>query len=411
MQLRLSRALLAALAPALAAADLSAALRRAPSSAAPAAALPADAPLDGAFVVPLERVTARGASFYVGKVQVGHPAQSLQVLFDTASGSVILPHRVCGSAACRRHRHYSPWASSTSMDVNLNGTEVQSGVRLAEGQVTRDGVTLSYTQSDLGAGDVSAVVVRDSLCLEADSAARSRACVDLALLAALKEDDAPFLAMPNDGIVGLGLESLSMGPLTSFIGRLMEGSRNVVPQFGILLGSKAGELHFGGHDLSRLSGPLRWFPVDHPEDGYWQVAIQAVYVGELLVDDCAGGCHGIVDTGASRLGVQTGRLPRLQAALRAALAPKSSQPCLGASLRFDIGGMVLSLGADDYTDEACEPELGPLDLEEPTFKGVYAFGETVLRRYYAAFDWEERRVGFAPIAEVSRDDAVVELVV
>jgi len=284
------------------------------------------------------------------------------------------------------------------MDVNVNGTEVSTGSRLAHGKVMRDGATMSYTQSDLGTGDVTAVLVRDSVCLEAGAADGSRACVDLAVLAALEEDDVPFRTMPNDGIVGLGLESLAIGKLSSFMSRLLEGSKNVLPQFGILFGRHGGELHFGGHQASRFAGLLRWLPVDHPEDGYWQVAIKAVYVGEKLVDDCAEGCHGVVDTGASRLGVQASRLPRLRAALQASVL-QGSQPCHGAALRFDLGEFSLSLGAEDYTDANCTPQLGELSLEEPAFHGVYALGETVLRRYYAAFDWETRRIGFAPVAK------------
>lgn len=70
--------------------------------------------------------------------------------------------------------------------------------------------------------------------------------------------------------------------------------------------------------------------------------------------------------------------------------------CTGPTLEFDLGAIVIALEAPDYSDESCKPALGPLNLEEPAFVGVYAFGESVLRRYYAAFDWESQRVGFAP---------------
>mmetsp|Transcript_5884 Transcript_5884/g.14975 ORF Transcript_5884/g.14975 Transcript_5884/m.14975 type:complete len:420 (-) Transcript_5884:170-1429(-) len=390
-------------------ADLGAALRRSSSARAPAA-LPADAPLSGVFVIPLERVKARSddaeaPSFYVGKVSVGHPAQPLQVLFDTSSGQVILPHRACKNTACIEHRSFSPWSSSTAMDVNFNGTEVQAGHRLAEGSGKRDGAIISYTQSDLGEGDVQAVLVRDSLCMESAGQSAGRSCIDLAMLAATKMDDAPFRAMPNDGIVGLGLAGLAVSPMSSFMERLLEGSRNVLPQFGILLGAESGEIHFGGHDASRLASPLQWFPVDHPEDGYWQVAIQAVYVGSELVDSCERGCHGVVDTGASRLGVQASSLPKVKSALAKSLV--LGEQCLGADLKFDLGDMVLTLRATDYTGEDCTPELGSLALEEPTFKGVYAFGETVLRNYYAAFDWEQRRLGFAPLVATEEGNTLV----
>lgn len=239
------------------------------------------------------------------------------------------------------------------------------------------------------------ILVRDSLCV--GIGANGQACVDMGLLTAMSLQDVPFRSMPNDGIIGLGLESLTAGgPICSFLGRLFEGSRNVLPQFGMAFGAESGELHLGGHDATKLAAPLQWFDVDHPEEGYWQVAIQSVRVGNVTVDDCKKGCHGIVDTGVSRLGVQSSNLRKLRTALTS--GPSRSGGCHGPSLMFDLGSMMLTLKPQDYTDATCAPQLGSLSLEEPKFTGVYTLGETVLRRYYAAFDWEQRKLGFAPLA-------------
>merc|ERR1719203_2701088 len=175
-------------------------------------------------------------------------------------------------------------------------------------------------------------------------------------------DDKPFRHMPSDGIIGLGLSDLAASPLCSFFGRLLEGSANVVPQFGIALGSERGELHLGGHDLARLASPLRWFPVDHSEAGFWQVAIQAVRVGNATVDSCRHGCHGIIDSAVSRLGVQAGKMGRMVSALTSVLTKDRS--CQGPDLTFDLGGMALTLQATDYAGgDDCTPMLGQLDLQ------------------------------------------------
>eukprot|EP00428_Durinskia_dybowskii_P025803 CAMPEP_0170232236 /NCGR_PEP_ID=MMETSP0116_2-20130129/15858_1 /TAXON_ID=400756 /ORGANISM="Durinskia baltica, Strain CSIRO CS-38" /LENGTH=412 /DNA_ID=CAMNT_0010483019 /DNA_START=97 /DNA_END=1335 /DNA_ORIENTATION=- len=376
--------------------DLGAALRRSPLAA--PAALPASAPLRGSIVIPLRRLPARGyegddgedASFYVGTVFVGHPAQALQVSFDTASGHVVLPHRGCQTVACKEHRRFSPWESTTAMDINTNGTEVLPGSRLVRGKARRDVVTLSYTQSDLGSGNATGVLVRDSVCVGPE------ACVDMEIMAALSMDEEPFRGMPNDGIVGLGLQALAAGPLCSFLGRLFEGSKGVRPQIGIAFHAESGELHIGGHERAPLAAPLRWFPVDHPQDGFWQVAIQAVVVGGVKVAGCQKGCHGIVDTGVSRLGVQKSHLGPLIAALSTSRVEGGA--CQGPDLTLDLGDMALTLKAADYADDDCEVQLGSLDLEEPAYTGVFALGAGVLRRYYAAFDWEQQKLAFAPMA-------------
>lgn len=388
--------------------DLGAALRRAAAQA--STPLPASAPLNSTVVVPLQRVGVRktgahsvlDASFYIGNIWVGHPSQELSVMFDTSSGHVLLPHRACKRVACLEHRRYSPWASSTAMDVNVDGGLVQAGRRFAKGRGVRDGATIGYTQSDLGEGEAKSVVVRDSLCV----GQAEKACVDMALLAATSLDETPFRAMPNDGIIGLGLQSLAAGPLLSFAARLFEGSRNVLPQFGISLGQESGEIHFGGHELARFEGPLTWFPVHRPEDGYWQVAIKAIRVGGVTVDNCRRGCHAVVDTGVSRLGVQASRLPGLKAALTSTASDEGR--CMGPDLTFDLGSMAVTLGPQDYASGDCTAQLGSLSLDDgPKFTGVYAFGGTVLRRYYAAFDWEQRKVGFAPLGASGRDSSLV----
>jgi len=378
--------------------DLGAALRRAGN---PLDRVAPVEPLAAPLALQLERVPARGGangSFYVGRVSVGQPPKELRVLFDTSSGNVLIPHRACRSHACLEHQRYSPWESITAQDVDSEGRQAQNGSRLVTGAASRDSVVLAFTQADLGTGDAKAVLVRDTLCLRGSE---SQACTKIDMSAAFHMDDVPFRAMPSDGIVGLGLVGLSASPLSNFLARLLGTSTGVLPELGISLGSESGEIFFGGHDKARLAAEIRWFPVDHPEEGFWQVAIQAVRVGGVVVDACEGGCHGIVDTSASRLGVQYSRLPKVRAAL--ASAPTPGGKCQGPELEFDLGGMVLTLQSEDYADEACAPQLGPLDVEEPKFLGVYAFGETVLRRYYAAFDWATLRIGFAPAAKRARE--------
>merc|ERR1719502_1182357 len=113
-------------------------------------------PLDAPLKVHLERVSARGgstATFYVGKLAIGQPAQEFKVLFDTSSGHVLVPHKACKSLACREHKRYSPWASTFAMDVNVNGTEVDKGHRFARHGLIRDGVSVEFTQADLGEGE------------------------------------------------------------------------------------------------------------------------------------------------------------------------------------------------------------------------------------------------------------------
>merc|ERR1719189_1438829 len=75
----------------------------------------------------------------------------------------------------------------------------------------------------------------------------------------------------------------------------------------------------------------------------------------------------------------------------------SNGACNGPDLTLDLGDVVLTLQPKNYADDDCTPLLGPVAVDAPHATGVYALGEPVLRRYYAAFDWEQHRLGFAPL--------------
>jgi len=210
--------------------------------------------------------------------------------------------------------------------------------------------------------------------------------------------------MPHDGTVGLGLEGLSINPLFNFFGRYAAGAKAPFPQFGVFFGSKGGEITFGGHNPLRSASPLTWTPIVRREEGYWQVHIASVRVGNHTMDICRdGGCRGIIDTCASRIGVPSTLAPSLKALL--ATVPGAQQEgCQGPDLHFDLQGTVVTLRAEDYADgPSCAPQLAPLQLPQE-FAGAFVFGEPVLRRYYTVFDLAASRIGFGIAAEAAEDE-------
>lgn len=348
------------------------------------------------LVVRLQRVPGNGTHFYVGRVSVGEPKQSFSVLFDTASGHVLLPHGSCKSPACHKHQRFLPWKSATALDVNSNGLPVQKDHQLTVGHVRRDAVNLEFSQADLGEGVAEAVLVKDKVCLGNDL---NQLCADVDVMAAASLEKSMFEEMPYDGIVGLGLGGLSAEAGSDFVGRLTAMHPQLRPQIGLSLGAQSGELYLGHHEVSRMAQDLTWFPVLHPEDGFWEVSVQAVRLGNRTLDSCESGCRGIIDTGASRLGVQRENFEVLRSALSTA-SPLVGGGCRGEDLIFDLGPMALTLRVEDYAaGNSCAPQLGALELDPKDFHGVYAFGEATLRQYYTALDWTSRRIGFAPAAK------------
>mmetsp|Transcript_37429 Transcript_37429/g.59134 ORF Transcript_37429/g.59134 Transcript_37429/m.59134 type:complete len:382 (+) Transcript_37429:55-1200(+) len=347
------------------------------------------------LVVRLQRVPGNGTHFYVGRVSVGEPKQSFSVLFDTASGHVLLPHGACKSPACHKHQRFLPWKSSTAVGVNSNGLPVQTN-QYPVGKVRRDAVNLEFSQADLGEGVAEAVLVKDKVCLGTDL---NQLCANVDVMAAVSMEKSMFEEMPYDGIVGLGLGGLSAEAGSDFVGSLTAMHPLLPPQIGLSLGAQSGEIYLGYQEVSRMAQDLTWFPVLHPEDGFWEVSVQAVRLGNRTVDSCESGCRGIIDTGASRLGVQRENFEVLRSALSTA-SPLVGGGCRGEDLIFDLGKMALTLRVEDYAaGNSCTPQLGALELDPKDFHGVYAFGEATLRHYYTALDWTSRRIGFAPAAK------------
>lgn len=53
-----------------------------------------------------------------------------------------------------------------------------------------------------------------------------------------------------------------------------------------------------------------------------------------------------------------------------------------------------SLMGDDDPNRRCRPTLMPIDLPAPLGPNLFIWGEPVLRKYYTAYDWKRKQVGF-----------------
>jgi hypothetical protein len=341
--------------------------------------------------------------FYTANISVGSPAQKFNMLVDTGSGFVILPHRRCTAKSCRMRRQYSSQLSRSAEEVYGNGTNVNFSQRLVTGRHQRTHVHIPFNNADMGNGYCQGTQVRDRVCVfDANS---EKLCAKPVLVTALNMDEIPFRYMPGDGILGLSLSGLSLDTSQNFLDNLIASEARLKPQFGLSFGKDGGELHVGGYDPAVVANPLLWFPVFKPEEGQWQVLINSVKVGGLVIDLCEKGCRAVVDTGTSRIGVQDDIRKSLQEFITT-LTPSDrtdASACPVPQLTFDLGGIEIVLGAEDYINEKCEPDLGDLDLEEPQYQGVYTFGAQVLRKYFIAFDWKHNMMGFASTTGAKRE--------
>jgi len=422
-------------------------------------------------------------SLYFGSVAVGVPEQRFAVVFDTGSGHVILPSKECKSETCLIHNRYNRHASEEAADVDVDGTVVKPGA-------ARDQITVAF-----GTGEVTGQFVEDRLCLgslggpEAPTSAAATAaaaaaytqpillvqsgeaeleigqskkakkpqpsaneralgtanstkgatnCVDIRMVTATEMSEEPFHAFAFDGVLGLGLDTLALAPEFSFFGTMTTQVSLDHPSFGVFLADgddELSEISFGGHSPDKVKSPLTFAPVASPEQGYWQVQIKALRIGNRTLDYCDDGqCHAVVDTGTSLLAVPRDFVDELQKELQGPLRdpPRSEGRGIdcryaeGLPLIFEVEGMSITLLPGEYAREAvqmegakepslpgvgshatCQPTMMPLELPEPLGPKLFIWGEPVLRKYYTVYDWEKKQIGFGLAKHAAEQVAAV----
>ena len=185
-------------------------------------------------------------------------------------------------------------SSVTARDVNADG----SAVRPSAG---RDEVTVHF-----GSGMIHGHIVDDRVCT-------GNLCGRTDVVTATEMSDTPFLKFPFDGILGLGLESLSINPNFNFFTRVFTPLR--LPRILSLFLSEEveheGELTMGGWKNEWIRPDFNnqepvWVPIARPDQGHWQVKIERILVGDRLLPVCSEigeDCFASADSGSRLLGM------------------------------------------------------------------------------------------------------------
>jgi len=380
-------------------------------------------------------------SSYKGTISIG--GTGFEVIFDTGSGHVVIPSVACESETCMTHKRYNASASGGKW-VSTHGKIVDGPI--GWGQAT-DQVTIGY-----GTGQVSGNLVREKICVRGKDG--MEACVKMHAVAAYEMSPIPFQQLRVDGIVGMGLQELTVHDTFSFFDALLYNNVVCEPRFSFFLTDgehgQSSELALGGHNPSRLlnpDAPFNWAPVElKGNSGHWMVRISGVFIGGQKISMCEGDdeCHGIVDSGTSHLGVPGDHFGEIESLLttpagdlldcRLASSPEVSIEIAGFNITLsaktymrqlpirddvnvttnsrlshaDLGTSQAVLPGTEINDEGetgvaatnivprrCIPRLLPVRVGPPLGPNLFMLGEPVMKEYYTSFDWHLPAVGFA----------------
>jgi len=319
---------------------------------------------------------------YFGTVQVGSPPQQFTVVFDTGSGNLIVPGHDCASEACQNHRQFDAAASSSSMPINCDGTEVEEGRHP------------DYVGIKFGTGRIKGHCFTDIICV-------SHACSRGNFISTKKESTSPFRDFTFDGILGLAMDSMAQSEEFSVMNRLHSSDILRKPLFSVFLSEsdhESSEIVFGEIKHEHMASELFWVPVQG-NFGYWEVLVEDILFDGKPSGLCKG-CRVAVDTGTSEIAGPTSSMD----ALKEMLDLKSD--CSNLATRPDVGfevltatgeRQVLTLSAAEYadsSDEQCSISLMNIDVPPP--KGpLFVFGIPFLQKYFTVYDHGEGMVGFA----------------
>lgn len=346
-----------------------------------------------------ERGMQLHASEYFGEIRVGTPPVRFKVVLDSGSGNLLLPSVSCSDAACIKHTRYDAALSHTAVD--LVSAETPSSNHLPR---SRETVTITY-----GTGEMTGMFQRDNVCIGSEG---GQLCTNLSFIASTNESDEPFLPVPFDGILGLGLPQLTEARGFSFVDAMIRAGMLKQNLFSVFFAaqddeSSSSEILFGDFREELLAEPLQWIPVANP--GYWQMAMADVLLGEDKLNMCGrSGCQAALDTGTSLIAGPSRMVRRLAEKLRVALDCSNFDEL--PSLGFDMGNKIYRLAPSDYVErssEGCILSLMALDIPPPRGP-VFILGDVFLRKYYTVYDRERLRVGIARASRREDSSAAAE---
>ena len=301
-------------------------------------------------------------------MQIGSNAQPFVLDFDTGSADTWVPSSTCESSACAKHNKYNPATSSTSELVEGACLNVQYG----------DGSTTSGS------------VYTDDVTVAGLTANGHTIGVANTLSNSFKND-------PQDGIMGMGYQSISQMDAPPFLQTLMKQNKVAAPQFSFFLNSGSGsELYLGGANPQKYTGDIEWHDVI--SESYWVLQGNAFINSESASSEF----NAVIDTGTTVVVAPPAQAEAFWANVEGSKPsgggyytfPCDSVPDVSFSFggkNWDMSADNLNLGSTYSGSTQCVGSIVGLDV------GISAWivGDAFLKDVYTTFDFEENRVGFA----------------
>lgn len=327
-------------------------------------------------------------SDFFGEMSVGTPPQKFQVIFDTGSSNMWVPSKSCPT--CKRTGARYDSSKSSSYKKDGDGFYMQYSTGTCKGFLSNDAVTMGgLTIDGFPFGEVTS------------------------------EDADVFGKTPIDGILGLGptgnAQFVGFNQIPMYMLKAQGKIKQNIFSFYLTTHAAAGStLILGATDSTFYEGELFYVRLNYwigvPK--FWLVKGTGLKVGNQTVSGC-NGCNMVVDSGTNFLVGPTDTVDLLLAKVGGVAEDCSNATALPV-ITISLGGKDFDIGPDFYVIRS----KGTFGKEECTVGvtggstgGLWVLGDPFMRKYYTAFDIDNKRIGFALAKQPTQQPSVQDVVV
>lgn len=312
---------------------------------------------------------------YLTPVQIGTPAQQLNLNFDTGSSDLWVYSADTPSSEVNGQAVYDPSASSTSE----NQTDLSWSISYGDGSSSSGNVF--YDKVEIGGLSVESMAVETATTVSSEFTSDSN----------------------MDGLLGLGFSNLNT-VLPTQQKTFFDQAKDNLTSFlftADLKASEPGTYNFGYIDNSSYTGDITYTAVDDSQ-GYWMHSLSGFAVGDS--DFNATTIDGISDTGTTLLMLPTAVVEayyaQVQGAAYDALQGGYTFPCNNTAPSFTVGvekarlvipGEYMVYAPLDAANTTCYG-----GIQDDSDIGFAIFGDVMLKAAFVVFEGgDSPQIGFA----------------
>jgi len=330
--------------------------------------------IDGVATTPTVPLTDVQDSEYFGTVELGSPAQSFTVIYDTGSSNLWVPSKSCTN--CKKAGGHYDSSKSSTYTKNGESFALQYGTGSCTGFLSADVTTIGGAAiKNFTFGEVT------------------------------HEAADVFGQAPFDGILGLGPAKAAIDHVAMPMDQLKaQGliTQNIFSAYLASNESTGSTLVLGGTDQQYYTGDFTYIKVAVAAKllPYWLISASGMKVGGKQAVKCnwLTGCYMVVDTGTSVLAGPPSSVNELIKPIGNVSADCSNMHTL-PDITFTFAGKDFVLEPEFYVIRAkdakgveqCQLGIEGVNAGVP----IWILGDPFLRKYYTVWDAEQNRVGFA----------------